>query len=38
MDINQIVNGVGAGLAGALTLWMMGALKRDIERRKNKKK
>lgn len=38
MDINQIVNSVGAGIAGALTFWLMGALKRDIERRKNRKK
>lgn len=37
MDINQIVNGVAAGLSGALTLWLIGALKRDVERRKNKK-
>lgn len=37
MDINQIVNGVAAVLSGALILWLMGALKRDVERRKNKK-
>jgi hypothetical protein len=38
MDINQIVNSVGAFLAGGLTVWLMDAMKRDSQRRKNKKK
>lgn len=38
MDINQIVNSAGAFISGGLTFWLMGALKRDSQRRKNKKK
>jgi hypothetical protein len=38
MDINQIVNTAGAFIAGGLSLWLTAALKRDIQRRKNKKK
>lgn len=33
MDINQIVNGVGAGIVGALTLWFLQATKRDKKRK-----
>lgn len=34
-NINDIVNGIGAGIAGALTLWLMSILHK--ERKKNGK-
>ena len=37
MDVNQIVNGIGAGIAGALTMWLMSILHKERKRNgKNK--
>jgi hypothetical protein len=34
MDINQIVNGIGELLSGALIVWLLNATKNDIKRKK----
>jgi hypothetical protein len=38
MDLNKIVNIVGVVILGLLTTWLFAAMKRDSQRRKNKKK
>jgi hypothetical protein len=38
MDLNKIVNTAGIVILGLLITWLLAAIKRDSQRRKNKKK
>jgi hypothetical protein len=38
MDLSKIVNTAGVIILGLLMMWLFAAMKRDSQRRKNKKK